>query len=46
MVKRDDEHKRAKKNHEIKLTEAGARGDHDDDGGGVGGAGLRRVPNP
>lgn len=48
MVKRDDEHKRAKMDHETKLTEAEARGDHDHDdgGGGGGGAGLRHVPNP
>jgi len=35
---------RARKDHEIKLTEAGVRGDHDDDGGGD--AELHHVLNP
>lgn len=33
-----------KKDHEIRLPEAEARGDHD--GGGGGDAELRRVPSP
>jgi hypothetical protein len=44
MVKRDDEHERARKDHEIKLTEAEARGDHG--GGGGCDAELHHVLNP
>lgn len=43
MAKRDDEHEQTRKDHEIKLTEAEAQGDHD---GGGDGAELHHVLNP